>query len=67
MRVGILEHQTAVLERRARAAEVRVDASQGRALQAEQQLADARSLLRTRRARAGITLGRALDRVRLRG
>ena len=67
MRAGMLEHQTAVLERRASAAEAALDASEGRALQAEQQLADARSLLRTRRARAGITLGRAFDRVRLRG
>jgi hypothetical protein len=67
MRVGMLEHRTAVLDRRARAAEAEFDAWQGRALQAEQQLADARSLLRTRRARAGIALGRAFDRVRLRG
>jgi hypothetical protein len=67
MRVGMLEHQTAVLDRRARAAEAEFEAWQGRALEAEQQLADARSLLRTRRARAGIALGRTLDRVRLRG
>jgi hypothetical protein len=66
MRVGMLEHQTAVLERRARAAQAEFDAWQARALEAEQQLADARSLLRTRRARTGIALGRALDRVRLR-
>jgi hypothetical protein len=48
-------------------AERRLEAWQGRALEAEAQLREARSQLATRRARTGIALGRALDRIRRRG
>ncbi|MEA2442014.1 MAG: hypothetical protein QOH76_3438 [Thermoleophilaceae bacterium] len=66
-RVGNLEHETAVLRRRAAEAEAELDVSRERAAHAAQELASARSLLATRRARAGIALGRAFDRLRLRG
>jgi hypothetical protein len=60
-----LEHETAMLHTRAVGAESELDAWRTRAGDAEHQLARARSLLGTRRARAGIALGRALDRLRV--
>lgn len=59
-----IEHEAAGLRERAASAEHERDAWRERASAAEEKLGEADFLLRTRRARAGLALGRALDRVR---
>jgi hypothetical protein len=60
------ESRATALVKRAQTAESQVMAWQERAAEAERQLEQAQALLGTRRARAGIVLGRAVDRIRSR-
>jgi predicted nucleic acid-binding Zn-ribbon protein len=62
-----VEHQAATLRERAVAAEHERDGWRERATAAEERLRQAELLIQTRRARAGIALGRAFDRMRGRG
>jgi Sulfotransferase family len=62
-----VEHQAATLRERAAAAEHERDGWRERATAAEERLRQAELLIQTRRARAGIALGRAFDRMRGRG
>jgi Sulfotransferase family len=62
-----IEDQVAGLRERAASAEHERDAWRERAAAAEERLGAAESLLRTRRARAGLAIGRVLDRMRGRG
>jgi hypothetical protein len=61
---SLAESRATALVQRAQAAEQQVAAWEERATEAERQLEEARSLLGTRRARAGLALGRAVDRLR---
>jgi hypothetical protein len=58
------EGRASALVERAQSAEQQVAAWQERATEAERQLEEARALLGTRRARAGLALGRIVDRLR---
>jgi hypothetical protein len=63
---GRAELRSAELWRRATAAEAQVAEAERRAGVAERELGDARYLLKTKRVRAGLALGRAADRLRSR-
>ena len=63
---GRAEIRSAELWRRMTAAEAQVADSERRAGEAERQLDEARYLLETKRARAGLALGRVADRLRSR-
>ena len=58
------ESRAGALVERAQTAEAQTAAWQERAAEAERQLEEVRGLLGTRRARAGLALGRAIDRIR---
>jgi hypothetical protein len=60
------ESRAVALVERAQTAEAQAAGWQERAAEAERQLEQARALLGTRRARAGLVLGRAVDRIRSR-
>jgi hypothetical protein len=61
---GRADARTAAVLRRAEEAERQLAAWQERAAEAERQADEARRLLATRRARIGLSVGDALDRVR---
>lgn len=63
---GRAEIRSGELWRRMTAAEAQVADAETRAGEAERQLGDARYLLETKRARAGLALGRVADRLRAR-
>jgi hypothetical protein len=63
---GRAELRSAELWRRMTAAEAQVADAERRVGEAERELGDARYLLQTKRVRAGLTLGRAADRLRSR-